>query len=567
MVHLMIMDAHYRICKYQHVIEDQKIKLQRMLTSKHLEILTTAIEISCKRHREQRRNTLKKKLIKISKPPREENTNNCVINLSKQPLTNTEEHLLQKGLNYNTSDASKLQFFAALESSLKTSGISEETQQEIRQTIVPITQQVKENNQLTPREQKALKEFRNRKDIIIIPADKGRTTVIMDKKEYIKKAEELLGDKSTYKLMDTNPVKKLDNQISKTLNKLIKAGEITKQDQWRMKSSGPVLSRFYGRPKIHKPNIPLRPIVALPGTPTYNLSKEISRILRHLVDSAKHSIKSPTQFLDQIKDIQINNDELMISFDVTALFTSTEPQLAKETISLLLKNDTNLTKYTTLQIKSLLELIDLCLTTYFQFNNKIYEQTKGTPMGSPISGLIAEAVMQRLEATILPVIKPKIWIRYVDDTFVIVKKDELENTYKLINNVFNDIKFTMEQESNNQLAFLDILITRTDTGKLETQVYRKPTHTDQILNYNSNNPRAHKINCVHTLFKRARTHCSTLAARKNEEKYLKDIFQKNGYPINFIKKHQRHTASEPKSSTKISKRITLPYIQGISVSQ
>uniref|UniRef100_A0A095A8P9 Uncharacterized protein n=1 Tax=Schistosoma haematobium TaxID=6185 RepID=A0A095A8P9_SCHHA len=60
------------------------------------------------------------------------------------------------------------------------------------------------------------------------------------------------------------------------------------------------------------------------------------------------TIKSPTQFLDQIRDIQINNDELMISFDVTALFTSIEPQLAKETISLLLNNDTNLTKYTTL---------------------------------------------------------------------------------------------------------------------------------------------------------------------------------------------------------------------------
>ncbi|CAH8576438.1 unnamed protein product [Schistosoma mattheei] len=213
MVHLMITDAHYRIRKYQHVIEDQKMKLQRTLTSEHLEILTTAIEISCKRHREQRRNALKKKLIKISKPPMEENTNNCVINLSKQPLTNTEEHLLQKGLNYNTSDASKLEFFAALESSLKTSGISEETQQEIRQTIVPITQQVKENNQLTPQEQKALKELRNRKDIVIIPADKGRTTVIMDKEEYVNKAEELLEDKSTYKLMDTNPVKKLDKDF------------------------------------------------------------------------------------------------------------------------------------------------------------------------------------------------------------------------------------------------------------------------------------------------------------------------------------------------------------------
>ncbi|CAH8591236.1 unnamed protein product [Schistosoma mattheei] len=272
-------------------------------------------------------------------------------------------------------------FFAALESSLKTSRISEETKQEIRQTIVPLTQWMKENKQPTPQEQKALKELRTGKDTVIVPADKGRTTVIMDKEEYVEKAEELIEYKSAYKLMDINPVKRLDNRISKTLNKLIKAGEITKQDQWRMKSNGPVLPRFYSRPKIHKPNIPLHPIVALPGTPTYNLSREISRILKHLVDSANHSIKSPKQFLDQIKNIKTNDDELMISFDVTVLFTSNELNLVKETLSLLLTNDAHLAKYTKLQSQSLLELIDLCLTTYFQFNNKIYEQIKGTPMG------------------------------------------------------------------------------------------------------------------------------------------------------------------------------------------
>ncbi|CAH8600980.1 unnamed protein product [Schistosoma rodhaini] len=360
MVHLMITDAHYRIRKYQHVIEDQKRKLQQTLTPEHFETLSTAIETLCKRHREKRRNILKKKIIKISKPTIEENTNNSVVNLSKQPLTNTEEQLLRKGLNYNTSDAPKLAFYAALESSLKTSGISEETQHEIRQSIIPLTQRMKGNNQLTSQEQTALKKLRTRKDIVIVPADKGRTTVIMDKEEYIKKAEEILEDKSTYKPMDINPVKKLDNRISKTLNKLVKAGEITKQDQWRMKSNEPVLPRFYGRPKIHKPNIPLRPIVALPGTPTYNLSREISRILKHLVDSSNHSIKSATQFLDQIRNIQINDDELMISFDVTALFTSIEPNLAKETLSLLLTNDENLYIY----LKSIHFLMNIVESIY-----------------------------------------------------------------------------------------------------------------------------------------------------------------------------------------------------------
>lgn len=160
------------------------------------------------------------------------------------------------------------------------------------------------------------------------------------------------------------------------------------QDKWRMKSGGPVRPRFYSRPKIHKPDIQLRPNVALQGAPTNNLSREISRIWKHIADWFNNSIKSPIQFLDRIKNIQISNDELMIFFDSTVLFTSIEPISAKETLSLLFNNDTNFPKYTRLQCQSLLEVIDLCSTTHFQFNEKIYKQTKEAPIESIILGLI-----------------------------------------------------------------------------------------------------------------------------------------------------------------------------------
>ncbi|VDP70927.1 unnamed protein product [Echinostoma caproni] len=75
------------------------------------------------------------------------------------------------------------------------------------------------------------------------------------------------------------------------------------------------------------------------------------------------------------------------------------------------------------------ELVELCMHTYFKFEGEVYEQLKGTPMGSPISGFIAEAVMQKLEKEVLPRIIPKLWLRYVDDTFVILKKSELERTH------------------------------------------------------------------------------------------------------------------------------------------
>ena len=57
------------------------------------------------------------------------------------------------------------------------------------------------------------------------------------------------------------------------------------------------------------------------------------------------------------------------------------------------------------------------------------------------------------------------------------------------------------QLHNNQLAFFDVLLTRTDDSTIQTQVYRKKTHTDQISNYNSNHPTQHKISCIKTLFR------------------------------------------------------------------
>nr|CAH8830024.1 unnamed protein product [Trichobilharzia regenti] len=140
-------------------------------------------------------------------------------------------------------------------------------------------------------------------------------------------------------------------------------------------------------------------------------------------------------------------------------------------------------------------------------------------MRSPISGLIAEAIMHRLELIALPIIKPKVCVRYIDDTFVIIKRNDLEYTHKLINKNFEDIRFTKESDMKIPF-FLDVLIRGTNTENLETQVYRKTTHTDQIINYSSNNPITHNRNCVQTLFKRVQTHCSTPVLKRMEETHL-----------------------------------------------
>nr|VZH99380.1 unnamed protein product [Spirometra erinaceieuropaei] len=110
----------------------------------------------------------------------------------------------------------------------------------------------------------------------------------------------------------------------------------------------------------------------------------------------------------------------------------------------------------------IIRLLKFCLKTYFTFDGTIYEQVKRTPMGSPISGLIAKAVLQRLESLLFRHHRPKFWTRYVDDTFVFIERDQVLIFKEHFNAVFLDIQFTMEEEEeeeeNNQLAFLTLLL-------------------------------------------------------------------------------------------------------------
>ena len=80
--------------------------------------------------------------------------------------------------------------------------------------------------------------------------------------------------------------------------------------------------------------------------------------------------------------------------------------------------------------------------------------------------------------------KPRIWKRYVDDTFTVLDRGSVDSFLQHLNNQETSIRFTMETESDSKLAFLDTAVSREPDGRLTTSVYpRKPTHTDQYLAY------------------------------------------------------------------------------------
>ncbi|BHF62443.1 hypothetical protein SprV_0200542500 [Sparganum proliferum] len=244
------------------------------------------------------------------------------------------------------------------------------------------------------------------------------------------------------------------------------------------------------------------------------------------------------------------------------LFTSIPQDLAIETIELLQQSKYDETE-NRLGRAQVLQLLKFCLKTYFTFDGTIYEQVKGTPMGSPISGFIAEAVLQRLESLVFQHHKPKFWAWYVDDTFVVIDRDQLLTFKERLNAVFPDMQFTMEEEENNQLAFLDVLVCRKHCGGLKPKVLRIATNTMQVLNFNSNHPISHKRSCVRTLYRRVETHCSEPEDKITELQYLRRVFKANGYPRNFVNRCIRERNERPnRTDTKVWR--ALPYVKNVS---
>ena len=95
----------------------------------------------------------------------------------------------------------------------------------------------------------------------------------------------------------------------------------------------------------------------------------------------------------------------------------------------------------------------------------------------------------------------KVWERFVDDFYSILKLTHLENFFHHINNLHQNIKFTMEEESNGELVFLDTLLER-NNREISALVYRKLTHTDQYLHYSFHHQKSYEKSFV-SLFNRA----------------------------------------------------------------
>ena len=423
---------------------------------------------------------------------------------------------------------------------------------------------------ITKQEVQAFAELKKDQSRVILTVDKGVAIVIMDKEDYLKKAKALLEDQGTYKALKTDLTRRMKSKMINLLKKIKTEGGIDDILYKKLYPTGAVTPKFYGLPKIHKSGIPLRPLVSSRGSISYEVAKELARILKPLVGSSPHHMKNTGDFIDQIKHVKLQADKTITSYDVSALFTSVPIEAAINIIQRRLELDQELHSRSNMKVEHITSLLEFCLkTTYFQFQGSFYEQINGAAMGSPISSIVANLFMEDFEVKAIQTAKnpPKMWKRYVDDTCVILSSASKDEFFQHINTIDHRIQFTLEDSKpDGSISFLDCFVIAQSDGSIMTTVYRKPTHTDMYLHWDSYHHLSAKYSVINTLRHREKTVCSNKQLLTKEEDHLYNTLRRCKYPLwawnrTNIKKKQKKN-SQGTNNTKKS-YIVVPYMKGL----
>lgn len=411
-------------------------------------------------------------------------------------------------------------------------------------------------------------------DLVVTKADKGNCTVILTRDIYLQKVNDFLFS-DDFSLLTSNPTPTFSIKVNKTLKSCSNTISVFNSNYRYLIHMNPCTPRLYGLPKIHKPNIPIRPVVSFIDSPVSKLSSWLCNILPSLTSFENpRSIKNSKMLTDKIKDLVVPDTAILISFDVKNLFPSVPP-----TDCLSLVNERLLQNHTLdpTIVRDICSLVDLVLQqNFFKFNDLFYEQKAGLAMGSNLSPLMAEMFLSNLECQISKhPLYPKIlfYFRYVDDILLLFDGPltEIHSFLSFMNSLHPAILFTMEIEQNRSINFLDLTIQRTYSNSFTFSIFHKPTTTDSIIPYSSNHPPQHKFAFFHSAFHRLLSLPLSQDAFHCELNFIKQVAFNNGFPMHTINKiYHKHTNKflnynliRP-PDIKPSKFNSLPYLGTIS---
>ena len=297
-----------------------------------------------RRHQKKSSDLLNKARKKKVSNLRPEGLDRWVVNLSGEKLTNSQEEVLKLGLNFVSAPKKLpiLDMVATVEEGARK--LKTEEANDLRGRVCGVLRNAKQpKDNITKEYREALKELRKNENIVIVPADKGSSTVVLKREDYHSKLSKML-ESGTYKQLKKDPTVTQETKIVSRLRALEKSGELPTtiyQDQ----QVACRLCCMYGLPRIHKVDVPLQPIVSCIKSPSYSLSKHIASIISPLMGQSDSFVKNSEHFISTIRDITVDPDDIMVSFDVCSLFTNVPIEEALKVISNMLVSDESLYIY------------------------------------------------------------------------------------------------------------------------------------------------------------------------------------------------------------------------------
>ena len=148
-----------------------------------------------------------------------------MVNLSSRQLSNPEESVLNKRLNYAVSPQAVLveEFVVATE--VVCDRLDAKDKEEIRSKVTAILRHPSPpSSNITRNERQAIKDLKKDNNIVILPADKGKITVVLDSNTYEEKVNALLSDNKNYSQLDKDPTTAYKNRFLKLLKELKEKG-------------------------------------------------------------------------------------------------------------------------------------------------------------------------------------------------------------------------------------------------------------------------------------------------------------------------------------------------------
>ena len=284
-----------------------------------------------------------------------------------------------------------------------------------------------------------------------------------------------------------------------------------------------------------------------------------------------HCTEDYFSFVKEINQVR-NSDLYFVSYDVVSLFTNIPLQDTIElAVDYIIRNDKDL-KLTRGDLKKLFYIATA--QTHFLFNGAYYDQIDGVAMGSPLAPLLANLYLGHHEQNWLKNyngVSPVFYKRYVDDVIALfANREEAKLFLEYLNEQNDSIAFTMEEENNQKLAFLDVLIDHSE-DKIKTSVYRKSTFTGVLTNYLGFTCFSYKTGLVRCLVDRAYKINNTWFGFHLDLLEVFNILRKNSYPECLLSKivrtylHKKLSVGENREDKKPvdvinSRYFKLPYI-------